>query len=268
MATIVCVHGIGQQLKGEETLRKDWLPAIRDGLARAGAALPEDASVGWAFYGDLFRLSGRKSVGVPPFTAADVSDPDELALLSAWWQSAAETDPAVPAPDVVTKAKTPQWVQRALNALSGSRFFAGASERLFIRDLKQVTSYFRDASIREETWNRFASVISPTTKVVIGHSLGSVVAYEALNAGRGGRSLPVFLTLGSPLGIRNVVFDRLIPPPQDGMGALTKELRPLFSSGRHKVQDDLVDNGATAHDVLPYLTSQESGRAILAGLTA
>ena len=30
----------------------------------------------------------------------------------------------------------------------------------------------------------------------------------------------------------------------------------------------LVDNGATAHDVRPYLTAEETGRAILNGLNA
>ena len=35
---VVCVHGIGQQVLGEETLLGEWLPALRGGLTRAGAA--------------------------------------------------------------------------------------------------------------------------------------------------------------------------------------------------------------------------------------
>jgi hypothetical protein len=34
MAKIVGVHGVAQQLFGEETLRSQWLPALRDGLNR------------------------------------------------------------------------------------------------------------------------------------------------------------------------------------------------------------------------------------------
>jgi hypothetical protein len=96
------------------------------------------------------------------------------------------------------------------------------------------------------------------------------------------------ITLGSPLGIRNVIFDRLRPPPEPTgaqghrMGvwpgavkhwtniadvrdvvALVKDLRPRFGE---QIINILVDNGAQAHDVRPYLTAKETGRAIAAGL--
>ena len=48
------------------------------------------------------------------------------------------------------------------------------------------------------------------TEVIVAHSLGSVVAYEALCAHP---EWPVrnLVTLGSPLGIRNLIFDQLVP---------------------------------------------------------
>jgi hypothetical protein len=45
--------------------------------------------------------------------------------------------------------------------------------------------------------------------------------------------------------------------------ALAKALAPLFDG---PVTDTLVHNGARAHDVRPYLTAQETGRAVAAGL--
>jgi hypothetical protein len=54
-------------------------------------------------------------------------------------------------------------------------------------------------------------------KVVIAHSLGSVVAYEALWANPD-LQVELLITLGSPLGMRNVVFERLLPAPLDGYG--------------------------------------------------
>jgi pimeloyl-ACP methyl ester carboxylesterase len=120
------------------------------------------------------------------------------------------------------------------------------------------------------------------TRVVVGHSLGSVVAYEALCAHP---QWPVhtFVSLGSPLGVRNLLFDRLNPPPERGIGAwpgsiqswvniadrgdvvaLVKRLRARFGD---RVQDRMVDNGARAHDVGPNLTAQETGEAIAASLT-
>ncbi len=46
------------------------------------------------------------------------------------------------------------------------------------------------------------------TRVLIGHSLGSVVAYECLCAHPEWK-VNTFVTLGSPLGIRNLIFDLL-----------------------------------------------------------
>lgn len=48
--------------------------------------------------------------------------------------------------------------------------------------------------------------------MVIAHSLGSVVAYEALCAHPELR-VRQLITIGSPLAIRGMVYDRLIPPP-------------------------------------------------------
>jgi hypothetical protein len=45
--------------------------------------------------------------------------------------------------------------------------------------------------------------------------------------------------------------------------ALTKKLGPLFGDA---LVDIRIVNGATAHDVMPYLTSAETGKAIADGL--
>ena len=45
--------------------------------------------------------------------------------------------------------------------------------------------------------------------------------------------------------------------------ALVKDLRPLFGP---RVECFTVSNGARAHAVSPYLTAQETGAAITAGL--
>jgi hypothetical protein len=45
--------------------------------------------------------------------------------------------------------------------------------------------------------------------------------------------------------------------------ALMKKLGPLFGSD---IVDIRINNGATAHDVRPYLTARETGEAIAYGL--
>jgi hypothetical protein len=282
MPRIVGVHGIGQQFKGPNSLHGEWLDALRDGVELAGGSPPEAKDLVCAFYGKLFRPSGTKSADLPPYDAADVTDPFEQELLAAWWLDAARVEPGqVIGPGESTKGRTPQLVQRALDALSRSRFFAGIAERAFINDLKQVHAYFHDDAIRRSACKRVERVVGDDTRVIVGHSLGSVVAYECLCA-HPEWPVTTLVTLGSPLGIANLVFDRLRPPPENGLGAwpggirrwvniadkgdvvaLVKDLGPRFGLG---VGNVLIYNGASAHAVRPYLSALETGRVIAAAL--
>lgn len=282
MSIIVGVHGIGQQLKGKRLLLEAWQPALRDGVGRVNPQLAEQIDLAIAFYGDIFRRSGSKTLGDVPYDASDVDDPMERELLETWWHELVRME-QVPGPGAQTKARTPQSVQRALNVLSSSRFFAGIAERMLIADLKQVRLFLRDPDIKRRILDRVTTAVGLDTRVIIGHSLGSVVAYEALCANP---DWPVhtLVTLGSPLGIARLVFDRLVPPPVNNTGiwpislkswtnvadggdavALIKTLSTRFGP---RVRDKLIYNGATAHDVIPYLTAKETGEGIAHGLSA
>ncbi|MBP2330009.1 hypothetical protein JOF56_010394 [Kibdelosporangium banguiense] len=273
MSRVLLVHGIGQQYKGPESMLTECTPALRDGVRFAGGELAvEDISA--AFYGDLFRPAGSRSIGWPDYDWSDVDETFEADLLLAWWQDSQPQHP--------TRARTPQWIQRALSVLSGTSFFAGLGERAMVGSLKQVRAYFCDPNVRAKIRERVQAAIAPETRVVIGHSLGSVIAYEALSSSAN-TPAKALITLGSPLGVRHLIFDRLTPAPRDGVGcwpssieswtniadqgdvvALTKNLAPLFE---RSVVDVLVQNGAKAHDIRPYLTAAETGSAVLSGLT-
>ncbi len=280
MTSIVGLHGMGQQFKGARILRESWLPAMRDGVSRSQPDLADQIDLTMAFYGDLFRPAGGKAIGAPPYDANDVSDDVECELLESWWQAAGQVDD-IPGPDSDTKVRTPFWVQRALNALSSSTFFAGLAEPLMIADLKQVRLFLTDPEVKARVLDRVSAAVTPDTTVVVAHSLGSVVAYEALCA-HPEWNVRAFVTLGSPLGIANVIFDRLTPRPVDGRGiwpgaiedwtniadrgdvvALQKRLGTHFGD---RVSDMAIHNGATAHNVVPYLTTEEAGRAVVAGV--
>lgn len=247
-----------------------------------------DDQIGVAFYGDVFRRPGRRLTADPILTAEDL-DPFEQDLLMAWWEESARTDQGVIPPDARTLAvPTPRGTQTALRALSASKTFAALPERTLLGDLRQIRDYIDDQKIRHEARQRVALAVGEDTRVLVGHSLGSVVAYEALCANP---EWPVrmLVTLGSPLGIRKLIFDRLEPAPalspSDGSGprgwwpgsarawvnvadigdavALVKDLRVEFGP---RVECWLIDNGANAHDARPYLTAVQTGQAILAGL--
>ncbi|MFB4275242.1 MULTISPECIES: hypothetical protein [unclassified Nonomuraea] len=82
----------------------------------------------------------------------------------------------------------------------------------------EVAAYLTDQARREKSRQAVAEVIRRhRPQVVIAHSLGSVVAYEALWANPD-LQVDLLITLGSPLGMRNVVFERLLPAPVNGRG--------------------------------------------------
>ena len=281
------MHGVGQQREAADTLHAVWAPALCGGVGLAGGQLP-GTQVRCAFYGDLFRPPGRHLAAGDPLIRAEDLDPFEQDLLAGWWAEAARTDAGVVAPDARTLARAPGGVQGALRALSGSRFFAALGERALLRDLRQVRDYLRDPEIRRQARERVGEAVGDNTRVLVGHSLGSVVAYEAL-AANPGWPVRMLVTLGSPLGIPNLIFDRLDPAPvsvadagpgprgrwpgpgrawvnvadQGDVVALVKDLRGAFGP---EVDGWVVDNGATAHNARPYLTAVQTGRAIWTGL--
>jgi hypothetical protein len=280
MSVIVLVPGIAQQLGGEHTLLQQWRPALRDGLARAGHT-GADPSASLAFYGDLFHRSGTLGTSRGDHDALPLADPSEQELLLLWWQAAAWADSSVIPPTTPAIARTPQLVHQALGALTRARFFAGMNQPLIALLVKEVHLYFVDDRLRNAARERVAAQISHDTRIVIGHSLGSVVSYEAL-CQHPEWPVHTFITLGSPLGIRNVIFDRLQPAPRNGSGiwppgvkrwtnvagcgdvvALAKKLSIRFGE---RVHDEEVDNEPTAHNVEPYLKAVQTGRAIARAL--
>ena len=287
MARVVAVHGINNTYSAPEVMAKDWVPALLGGVNLAGhpgLLSPEDITC--VFYGDLFRRPGRY-LGVDDLEtleAEEVEDSAEIELLGRWWDAAADTDPGVVAPGARTLGGF--GIQAALAALANSRFLAETSERLLILWLKQVRTYFTDVEIRRQIQARFTQAIGPDTRVVMAHSLGSVVAYEGL-AAHPHRMVPMLVTMGSPLGIRNVILDRLQPAPDrrargvvrgrwpggvrrwtniadhHDFVALVKKLHEVFDP---ELVDIEIDNGARIHRVDRYLTAEQTGAALARGL--
>ena len=217
----------------------------------------------------------------------------EVGLLESWWHGAAQLSSechTLPEKDdwaeirelisgISGRSRTPSFVQSALRQLSKSRFFRQIGPAILISELRQVPLSLRDEAFKRAILTRFATKIAPDTRVVIAHSLGSIIAYEALCA-ENSVGVDTLITLGSPLGIRNVIFELLTPRPADGRGAkpnvrrwvnisdvgdlvaLQKELAPLFDG----VEDIRLYNGSRSHDVLRYLSAAETGEAVARGL--
>ncbi len=72
--------------------------------------------------------------------------------------------------------------------------------------LKDVGIYFFDATRRSEIKARLLALLTDGEEyIVIGHSMGSVITYDVLRTFAGSAvSVPLYLTLGSPLGLPTI----------------------------------------------------------------
>jgi hypothetical protein len=90
-----------------------------------------------------------------------------------------------------------------------------------------------DAPARIQARDHVAATIAERqARIVIAHSLGTVVTYEALHA-HPDLDLDLLVTLGSPLALPGAVFDRLYPQPSDGSGQRPPSVRRWVNISDH-----------------------------------
>jgi hypothetical protein len=280
MARIVCVHGIGQEFESAPTLLKNWAPALCGGVATAGGTLPE-ADVAMAFYGDVFRPAGDtkgSTAHIPNYGAGDLQDGLEAELLAAWAGPLEVADDRAPADKGLPGRRTTHM----LHALARTPFFGDRGQHIVIWFLKQMRRYLTDAGVRATAQHALRRAISDDTRVVVAHSLGSVVAYDTLRQ-TPSPGVHALVTLGSPLGTLPLM--RSLDPPaaaplapwpgavrrwfniadSSDIVAIEKRLAAWFGD---RVSDTLFYNGARMHDVSRYLTARETGLVVLQALDA
>jgi pimeloyl-ACP methyl ester carboxylesterase len=115
-------------------------------------------------------------------------------------------------------------VRQAMQWLAERTGFDSRLVRWFTaRFFTDVSTYFDEPRRRQEVQDTLSRTIAENCpRVVIAHSFGSVVAYEAL--WRDGPDIELLITLGSPLGMPGVVFERLLPQPAEGRGLRPKHV--------------------------------------------
>ncbi len=279
---IVGVHGIGQQQLGARQLLRDWAPALTDGVAAACGGPVVDVPVDLAFYGSLFLKTGppvRKGSELKDNAPNDLGDEELANVMEAAWEVLTEDEIASAAQLSPEKGYTrmPVALQSVLRALDAR--FGRAAGILYLGTLRQVRRYLSDPELKLRADAIVAETVTSGSRILIGHSLGSVLALEYVRQ-HPDHELNLLLTLGSPLGLR-MVQSRL---PEPFLGAGTEAGLPESVAAWVNVRDvrdpvacagDLsvwwagvidrhVDNEGDAHNVARYLGKQETGSAILA----
>jgi hypothetical protein len=287
---VVLVHGRGQQGLDPATLKTEWLNTLQKGAQANGKSLPADLDVAFPYYGDkLDELSREFEVPLTPdiHTRGGPAQDEFLAfqaqVAESIRESAGVTDAQVDAEyGTNPKPRGPlnwEWVQAVLRAIDkhGGGMSQGALEK-FTRD---VFVYTTRAGVRDEIDGIVAAALTDQPTVVVGHSLGSVVAYSVLVTDRRPLRVPLYVTVGCPLGIR-AIRDQFRPlkfplPVKSWYNAFdTRDvvaLNPLDRSN-FPVNPAVVNYSSVRnqtdnrHGIVGYLNDREVATQILTGLGA
>lgn len=248
MAKIVFVAGMNTRRATPEMFRNSYYRGLVEALSQAGISehgpitLPKPDEVSLVYWTDLIR---------------DELDPPAKGILrdleDTWLSfcrkrllsldSSANYDITAKQQTLITRALRPVLIQAAA-------YMGNVAAR--------VLPFPRAGSgLRDQVIARFQSMITDETQIVIGHSLGSVIAYEGLRERRGRHDVKLFLTVGSPIGTPNLIYKRLgTEPPhafpdvgrwcnvacaQDVFFVPVERIRELFKG---QVEDFSVRHGA------------------------
>ncbi|MES1947140.1 hypothetical protein C84B14_07323 [Salinisphaera sp. C84B14] len=287
---LVLVHGINQQGKSENVIRNLWMAALRTSAGQDAGWIDEKVTeVAAPFYGDrLFALSEvKKDWSAVAMGSDDTSDAfaefaaeaiREMALAAGANDAEIEAEAGETA---VAAGAGPhkRWLKAAARVLERhAPWLAPHALKL----LGQAHAYLKRPHINQE----IKDIVRPALEadepmVIISHSLGTIVTYELLrefeDAGRS-RSCPLYLTLGSPLGIDEVRKSfprpRKIPggvarwvngsDPEDFVALHSRLGPPKYNGDIENIAD--IENGYDdPHDILQYLLDPRIVAAVKAG---
>ncbi|MBB4711607.1 hypothetical protein ACIQNT_06935 [Streptomyces luteogriseus] len=228
MGTVVLVHGIGNLVRGASPEQAAELKAaaaadrLRKGLSAAGLSHVPLPGLVMAYYAhqltDDYRPE-RQSAGrgvLEDLTSAQEGEAWE------WLETAGVARPREGQAGMLSPLR---WAvdrlveQRAGDAQPAARKrLAELLSRLVVATLQDTDAYTSRPARREAVRATVAQAVREHgARVVVAHSLGSVVAYETLHA-HPDVDIDLLLTLGSPLGLP-AIMRKLEPEPVDGRGA-------------------------------------------------
>jgi hypothetical protein len=298
--------------------RQSWLAGLAKGLTLAGLPEVDPAAVWFPYYGNRFAdaVAARERRGLPrpdleteveggadarpPSTDALILDsarllgftPEREALptdegtdeLDDAWRSYAEE--AVGVGDLGGLLRS-RLLRAALQYLARK---TGASQLVIERFLTDVAYYLDVPEIRTLVLDIVVADVRRAAAghdqvVLLTHSLGTVVGYDAFDVLRGSVDVPLFITAGCPLGLP-VVVRHLLPgwnghgrrpgPAVDGAAvpwlnaydvrdfvALASPLAGFYAA---PLREERTFNASDPHSIQDYLADPDVARPIGAAL--
>jgi endonuclease G len=214
--------------------------------------------------------------GTTVFTVAAPAEKSTRDLYAYLLEQAAERA-GMPVPVAAGRAREgfgDDLIRRARRALSWLAARSRLDEVVIATVFRDVAAYLDQEAVRERVLSAVLACLPASGRLVlVGHSLGSVVALDLISRLPSGLSVDVLVTAGSPLGL-DTVSDRLITPAPRlarPVGTWVNAWSPAdavavgcpLSDDWPQAADVITANAeGRAHDIAEYLSDAQVAQAI------
>ena len=285
---LLLVHGRAQERKDPVQLQQEWITALNRGAMQFGSALAPRVDVAFPYYGDLLDSYARElNIPLTSDVQARGEQNDDFLKFQYAVAESIRQGAGIPEDKVNAEFDGPiqergplnwKWVQAVLRAVDkNGRGMNQATLELFTRD---VFLYVTRAGVRDAIDQLVAEKLTEEPTVVVAHSLGSVIAYHVLVTDRRALKVPLFVTVGSPLGVRAIRdpfrplryprpavsgwFNAFDPRDVVALYPLDAANFPVTPSIENK--NDVNNYTDNRHGITAYLDDRAVAQKILSGL--
>ncbi|GAA2428963.1 hypothetical protein GCM10010405_09630 [Streptomyces macrosporus] len=286
---LVFLHGRSQQGRDPVRLRRSWTAGLNHGLTEAGLAPVDPADVWFPFYGDVLARALEAREGTPRAIDRMVGEPAEMLAPTASSPRTAYEEILDEAarrsglpPDGSRTAERFSWsdavgrLQRRLGWLAAR---TDVDEWTIAGVFRDVAAYLEDQRVRDEVIDSVLGCMPGSGEVVlVGHSLGTVVAMDVISRLAPEPDVTLLVTAGSPLGMDSV-HGRLLSKGPERPARVVRWLNvwcptdaitigcPLGDGWKDELTDRAVTNArGRAHSIQEYLSHPDVAEVIGARL--
>jgi len=202
---IVYIHGRAQEGKTELELRTYWNAGLIEGYRHASIEPVFDVEKTRApFYADrLIELTDASSETIERGEPNAKSDPLVAAMVKQMAARADVSPDKISADGILERWMDRwEWVQGLARAIDTRVPWISAS--VIERVTTDVSAYLNRDHVRDVVHDIVRPALEGEPCVVVGHSLGSVVGYSLLVELGDTVDVPLYVTVGSPLGLKEI----------------------------------------------------------------
>ena len=285
-ASVVFVHGRGEEGKNPATLAHDWPVGLDAGLIQAGLPRLDGTPVAFPYYGnELFRITaelartgerielealpaaGPEAIPFHPLVTTDVGAIERRLI--------ADMVDAHPAPPVDDESLL-DHLQDTLS-WSGARLALEWLSRNSRFDREVIEAFLRDVAVyltrgRDRVLDIVRAAIPPDVPIVlVSHSLGTVVARDLLDDADIRNRTRLWVTAGAPLAMPTIQKNLRTPGLHNpgvpwvttfDVNDIVALGHPLHRTWGDPLTDVEVDNGNQPHSITRYLGHGDVARPI------